>query len=317
MEFLSNYGLFLAKSITFLTVVLLGVAGCFSLSRKSHKHNKVEIESLNAVFDEMQGDMQHAIKKEKPIKRTRQEKREKSKQPNLFVIDFLGDIKASSAHALTKAVSAILLVAKPEDEVVIKLESPGGSVNGYGLCASQLQRIRSKGIPLTVCIDKVAASGGYLMACVANQIVAAPFAIVGSIGVVAQLPNFHRLLKHHQVDVELFTAGEFKRTVTLFGENTDKGRKKFQEELEQIHDAFKHYVLKNRPQLEGEKIATGEHWLAMEAFDYRLVDIIKTSDDYLCEKREKFNIYEVRSPEKTSMMNKLLKPVMQLMHPYA
>lgn len=317
MEFLSNYGLFLAKALTLLIVMLLGLAGFLSLTRKSHKHGKIEIKSLNHYYDGLQEEMQHALKNVKPVKKTRQQKKDKVKQPSMFVIDFCGDIKASHATALTNAVSAILLVAQPEDEVVVRLESPGGSVNGYGLCASQLQRIRSRGIPLTVCIDKVAASGGYLMACVANQIVAAPFAIVGSIGVVAQIPNFHRLLKRHQVDVELFTAGEFKRTVTLFGENTEKGRKKFQEELDQIHEAFKHYVLKNRPQLEGEKIATGEHWLAMDAYDHRLVDVIKTSDDYLCEKRESFNLYEVSSPEKVSLVNKILKPVMQLMHPYA
>jgi serine protease SohB len=310
MEFLSQYGLFLAKSLTLLIVILLAVAGVMALTRKPQV--KIKIKSMNEQFDAMQAELLEVIKQEKPEKQSKQKKKEKSQQPTLFVLDFVGDIKASAADALRKTVSAVLLVAKAKDEVVIRVESPGGSVNGYGLCASQLQRIRDKGIHLTVCIDKVAASGGYLMACVANHIVAAPFAIIGSIGVVAQLPNFHRFLKQHHVDVELYTSGEFKRTVTLFGENSEKGRKKFQEELDHVHDAFKHYVLKNRPQLDIEKVATGEHWLAMEAFDHRLVDAIKTSDDYLTAKRAKFNIYEVSSPEKLSMMHKLMKPVMQL-----
>lgn len=190
-------------------------------------------------------------------------------------------------------------------------------MNGYGLAASQLQRLRDRNIPLTVCIDKIAASGGYLMACVANRIIAAPFAIIGSIGVVAQLPNFHRWLKKHNIDVELLTAGEYKRTLTLFGENTEKGREKFQEDLEKIHDAFKSAVLSNRGQLNINQVSTGEHWLAKDAFDLKLVDSLKTSDDYLAEKMQDFNAFKIAVHGKKSMMEKLLKPAMKLIHPWA
>ena len=108
----------------------------------------------------------------------------------------------------------------------------------YGLAASQMQRIRDKKLKLTVCVDKVAASGGYMMAVVADKIIAAPFAVLGSIGVLAQVPNFHRLLKKHDVDFEMLTAGKYKRTLTMFGENTDKGREKFQEDIEDTHVLF-------------------------------------------------------------------------------
>lgn len=312
MEFLTQYGLFFAKSLTILIFFLLAVGGILSMRRKPKPG--LEIESLNEAFEEMQRDMLKAIKHDKPKKLSRQEKKALKNRSALYVINFCGDIKASAVEELRDVVTAVLSVAVPQDEIMIRIESPGGSVNGYGLAASQLQRIRDKGYPLTACIDKVAASGGYLMACVADHIVAAPFAIVGSVGVVAQLPNFYRFLKKKDVDVELLTAGEYKRTLTMFAENTEKGRQKFQEELEHIHDAFKDYVLKNRPQLKIEKIATGEHWLAVEALALNLVDTIKTSDDYVLDKMAAFNVFEVTLPGKKSFLSKLLKPVNSLVH---
>ncbi|MDP3560078.1 MAG: protease SohB, partial [Legionellaceae bacterium] len=248
-------------------------------------------------------------------KKTKSQKKEH--KPTLYVLDFDGDIKASQVENLRETITAVLSIATRKDEVVLRLKSPGGTVNGYGLAASQLQRIRDKNIPLTVCIDTIAASGGYLMASVAHTILAAPFAIIGSIGVVAQLPNFHRFLKNHQVDVELLTAGEYKRTLTLFGENTAKGREKFQEDLEAIHTLFKAYLQKNRPALDIAKVSTGEHWLAQDALHLHLVDDIKTSDDYLCEKLKDFNLFQVSIYQKPTLSEKLFKPAMRLLHPFA
>lgn len=311
MEFLSQYGLFLLKSITVVIAFLFIFAGFFSISRKPKP--KLEITSLNDDYTQLHSLMSKEILGEK-IKKA---KKSKIKQPKLFVIEFNGDIKASQVEQLRDEVSSILTVATPEDEVLIRIESPGGSVNGYGLAAAQLQRIREKKIHLTACIDKVAASGGYLMACVANKIVAAPFAIIGSIGVVAQIPNFHRWLKKNNIDVELLTAGEYKRTLTLFGENTDKDRKKFQEDLEKIHDAFREYVLTNRSQLEIDKISTGEHWLAKDAFDLRLVDTLATSDEYIINKMSEYKAFKLSITAKESLVNKLFKPALRLMHPWA
>ncbi|MGK3627588.1 protease SohB, partial [Acinetobacter sp. A11] len=148
----------------------------------------------------------------------------------IFVLDFKGDIQASAVENLREEITLILATAKAgRDRIVVRLESPGGMVHGYGLAAAQLVRLRDAGFHLTICVDKVAASGGYMMACIANEIIAAPFAIVGSIGVVAQVPNFNRLLKEHNVDFELYTAGQYKRTVTMFGENTPEGKAKFEE----------------------------------------------------------------------------------------
>ncbi len=311
MDFLAQYGMFLLKSFTIVIAVLLLFVGIFSLGRKPRP--KLEITSLNKEYDEIQ----HRMLKEVLGKKPEKKKKDKMVKPSLYVIDFSGDIKASQADQLRDEVSAILSIAKPEDEVVVRLESPGGAVNGYGLAASQLQRIRDKKIPLTACIDKMAASGGYLMACVANRIIAAPFAIIGSIGVVAQLPNFHRWLKKNDIDVELLTAGEYKRTLTLLGENTDKGRKKFQEDLERIHQKFRDYVLENRQQVDIDKVATGEHWLGRDAFDLRLVDSLKTSDEYLSGKMQTFNCYKITTYGKQSLLSKLLKPAMKLLHPWS
>ncbi|RUR13301.1 protease SohB [Legionella sp. km772] len=311
MEFLSQYGLFLLKTLTVVIALLVIFAGFFSMSRKPKP--KLEIHSLNEQYEHVNSLMSKEVLGEK-IKKV---KKSKEKKPTLYLIDFKGDIKATQVEQLREEITSILTVAKSDDEVVIRIESPGGSVNGYGLAAAQLQRLRDRNIPLTACIDKVAASGGYLMACVANKIVAAPFSIIGSIGVVAQIPNFHRWLKKNNIDVELLTAGEYKRTLTLFGENTDKDREKFQEDLEKIHTAFRQYVLANRSQLNIDEVSTGEHWLAKDAFDLRLVDVLQTSDDYLISKINQFKAFKVCAHPKEPLINKVLKPAMQLMHPWA
>ena len=223
----------------------------------------------------------------------------------VFVLDFNGDIQASAVGNLRNEISAVLQVASDKDEVVVRLESPGGLVHSYGLAASQLKRVRDREIPLTICVDQVAASGGYMMACIGSRLMAAPFAVIGSIGVVAQIPNFHRLLKKNNVDVELMTAGEYKRTLTIFGENTDKMREKFQEELDDTHLLFKQFVRDNRASLDLDKVATGEHWFGLRALELGLVDELKTSDEYLVERSDQAEVFEVRWEEKRRLIDRL------------
>jgi len=229
---------------------------------------------------------------------------EEKAKSTLYVLDFKGSMDAGEVSSLREEVSAVMAVAAPGDEVLLRLESPGGVVHGYGLAASQLQRLRDKGIPLTVAVDKVAASGGYMMACVADRIVAAPFSIIGSIGVVAQIPNFNRLLKRNEIDVELHTAGEFKRTLTLFGENTEEGREKFREDLNETHLLFKQFVHQMRPTLDIDSVATGEHWYGTQALEKGLVDAIGTSDDLIIDRIEKHQVIGVRYARRKSMMDR-------------
>lgn len=233
------------------------------------------------------------------------EKSAETQKSRLFVLDFDGDLYAHAVESLRHEITAVLLIAKPEDEVLIRLESPGGVVHGYGLAASQLRRLRERNIPLTVAVDKVAASGGYMMACVADKIVSAPFAIIGSVGVVAEVPNIHRLLKKHDIDVDVMTAGEFKRTVTFMGENTEKGKQKFRQELEETHQLFKQFVSENRPGLDIEKIATGEHWFGRQALALNLIDEISTSDDLLLKAFENKQVIEVKYQEKRSLIQRI------------
>lgn len=230
---------------------------------------------------------------------------EKTSDNKLYVIDFYGDIKASAADRLREEVSAIISSAKLGDEVVVRLESAGGQVHSYGMAAAQLERIKNAGLVLTVCVDKVAASGGYMMACIADKVIAAPFAIVGSIGVVSQMPNFHDFLKKHDINVELFTAGEYKRTVTMFGENSEEDRAKYQSELERIHQLFKNHVAKYRPNLDIEKVATGEFWFGSDAKDLALVDELGVSDSYLLEKMKTHTVLYVHSHQKPTIIEKL------------
>ncbi|WP_315983159.1 protease SohB [Aliamphritea spongicola] len=221
------------------------------------------------------------------------------------MIDFDGDIKASELEPMREEITAILTMATEKDEVVVRLESPGGMVHTYGLAASQLERIKRQGVPLTVCVDKVAASGGYMMACLADKIIAAPFAILGSIGVVAQLPNFHRLLKKYDVDYEVLTAGEYKRTMTVLGENTEKGREKFIEDLEDTHLLFKEFVGEFRPQVDLEKVATGEVWFGRRSLDVNLIDELQTSDEYLIAACQDADVFTVRYEYKKNLQERL------------
>lgn len=230
----------------------------------------------------------------------------KKNNQKVYVLDFKGDTAASAVDNIREEITLILATAKAgRDRVVVRLESPGGMVHGYGLAAAQLVRLRDAGFQLTICVDKVAASGGYMMACIGSEIIAAPFAVVGSIGVVAQVPNFNRLLKEHHVDFELYTAGQFKRTVTMFGENTPEGKAKFEEELQQTHELFKHFVEKYRPQLNMEKVATGEHWYGRDALDLNLVDKLQTSDEYLLGLLPQHDVYVIQTRRKPTLGEKI------------
>ena len=230
----------------------------------------------------------------------------KKNNQKIYGLDFKGDLQASAVENIREEITLILATAKAgRDRVVVRLESPGGMVHGYGLAAAQLVRLRDAGFNLTICVDKVAASGGYMMACIANEIISAPFAVVGSIGVVAQVPNFNRLLKEHHVDFELYTAGQFKRTVTMFGENTAEGKAKFEEELQQTHNLFKHFVEKYRPKLNIESVATGEHWYGKDALGLNLVDTLQTSDEYILALLSQHDVYVIQTRRKPTLGEKL------------
>lgn len=302
-EFIFQYGLFLAKTLTILAALVVAIIAVFVISAKSvpqRRGDKLEIRKLNDKYDEIRQLLNAGILNKTQQKKFDRDEKKKHKleekqteRKRIYVLSFDGDIKASAVQNLREEITALLTIIKQGDEVFLRLTSSGGLVHSYGLAASQLMRIRDRGIPLTVAVDKVAASGGYMMACVGNRIIAAPFAILGSIGVVAQLPNFNRLMKKHDVDFEQFTAGEYKRTVTLFGENTDAARSKFKDEIEQTHLLFKQFVVENRPHLEIERVASGEHWYGTQALELKLVDELLTSDDFLYTNCQQADLYEV------------------------
>ncbi|MGH1469956.1 MAG: protease SohB [Cellvibrionaceae bacterium] len=331
MEFLAEYGLFLAKAVTFVVCILAVVIFAIAASHKGPKSDRghIEVTKLNDLYKSMSDTLKSAVHDEHDIKQLMKEEKKKEKEQEaarkkelkknknnpekikrehkkrVFVLNFDGDMKASATHQMREEITTVLSVADEKDEVVVRLESGGGMVHSYGLAASQLQRITKKKIPLTICIDKVAASGGYMMACVGNHILAAPFAIIGSIGVVAQIPNFHRLLKKNDIDFEMQTAGEYKRTLTMFAENTDKGREKFSEELEETHHLFKDFIADNRPELDVESVATGETWYGTKALENKLIDDVQTSDEYLTSLSDSSDILEVQYQQKKSLPEKL------------
>lgn len=312
-----NYLFFLLEAFTIVIAIVVVFAFIIAASAKAKigKKGRLEVSSLNQRYQQNQEIIAQKILSKTAFKKLHKahqiekkaQYKQKSAHNNIFVIDFSGDIKASEVSSLTEEINAVLAVATKEDEVVVRLESSGGVVNGYGLAAAQLARLKSAGINLVVVIDRVAASGGYMMASVADKIIASPFAIVGSIGVVAQLPNMHRLLSNKGVDIELHTAGKYKRTLTMFGENTESGREKFKAELEDVHSLFKDHINTYRPSLDVEKVATGEYWFGHMALKLNLVDDLMTSDAYLLEKyqTQHFQLYQVAYKIKKSKFAQL------------
>jgi serine protease SohB len=322
VEFLSEYGLFFAKVITVVIAIIVVIAAMAAQAIKNKSmpghHGHLDIKNLNEHYKDFEHQMKEAVLSDEAVKAAKKEEKKSAKQqkkkqkegaeeskPRLFVLNFNGDVKASELELLRHEITAILTMATKNDEVMVNLESPGGMVHTYGLAASQLKRIRDAGIHLTVCVDKVAASGGYMMACVANKIIAAPFALVGSIGVLAQIPNFNRALKKFDVDYEILTAGEYKAPISMFGEITEKGRNKLKDELEETHVLFKSFISEHRPQVPIDKVATGEVWYGQLALAHQLVDQILTSDDFLMNHRNDRDIYEVSFVEKKSLQEKL------------
>ncbi|OEC36011.1 serine protease SohB [Pseudomonas cuatrocienegasensis] len=314
MEFFLEYAGFLAKTVTVvvaIVVVLAAIAAARSRGRRGS--GQLQVNKLNDFYKHLRQRLESAVLDKAQLKASQKAEAKQAKaakkageqRPRVFVLDFEGDIRASATESLRHEISALLSMATPKDEVVLRLESGGGMVHSYGLASSQLVRIRQAGVPLTVCIDKVAASGGYMMACIGARIVSAPFAILGSIGVVAQLPNVHRLLRKHDIDVEVLTAGEYKRTLTVFGENTEKGREKFQEDLETTHELFKNFVARYRPQLDIDEIATGEVWLGTAALEKQLVDELKTSDEYLAERAVEADLFHLHFAEKKTLQERV------------
>jgi serine protease SohB len=319
-EFLFQYGLFFAKTATWVAAIVVVAIVLANLVHqlRAQSTDQLEVRNLNHRFRDLADSVKHALftpdEWKKEVKAHKAEDKARAKghkagappaRPRVFVLDFHGDLQASATASLREEISAVLQVARADDEALLRLESEGGVVHGYGLAASQLRRVRDAGVKLTVAVDKVAASGGYLMACVADRILAAPFAVVGSIGVVGQLPNFNRLLKKHEIDYELHTAGEHKRTLTLFGENTEAGREKFRETLEDAHALFKSFIQQNRPAVDVAKVATGDHWFGARALELKLVDELKTSDDYLLERSKACDLYELRYKRHRGFLERL------------
>ncbi len=320
----AEYGLFLAKIVTVVVAIAIVITLIANLTqRKKAQRGELRVTRLGEEYKEMKEEVAAALLDPHQHKQWHKNQKKKNKQeakaakarakrgeaapagkPTLYVLDFKGSMDAHEVSALREEVTAVLAVAKPQDEVLLRLESPGGVVHGYGLAASQLQRLRERQIPLTVAVDKVAASGGYMMACVANNIVAAPFAIIGSIGVVAQIPNFNRLLKRNDIDIELHTAGQYKRTLTLLGENTEEGREKFREDLNETHQLFKEFVHSMRPSLDIDAVATGEHWYGVQAQEKGLVDEISTSDDLIIARMQERDVVSLRYMQRKRLMDR-------------
>ena len=308
IELLSNYGLFLLKTLTVVISIVLILS--FIMSTRNNKtEGDITIKNINEEFSLLEENIKKNLLGKSEFKKfvKLRKKNKKTNDKKLFVLDFKGNIKASEIVSLRREISGIILSHQKSDEVLLRLENSGGTVHEHGLAAAQLKRLKDKNIPLTICVDKVAASGGYMMACVANKIIASPFAIIGSIGVLAQVPNFNKLLKNKGIDFEQHTAGNYKRTVTMFGENTDKDREKLGEQLQDIHVLFKDFITTNRKNIDIDKVATGEYWYGPKALELNLIDDIMTSDEYILSMINEFEIFHIQYKKLKTLSDKISK----------
>jgi serine protease SohB len=315
MPFWLDIAAFLVKALI-LVAAIGGLAILIARLARSGdaKDREIKIKSLNERYDDLRDAMNAELVGKKEWKALRKERKKASKArrseapgKRVFVMNFKGDLRATAVKQLGREVDAVLTVARPQtDEAVVRIESGGGTVTGYGLAAAEILRLREHKIKVTASVDQVAASGGYMMACAADRLVAAPFAVVGSIGVVAAVPNLHRLLQKNEIEYEDITAGEYKRTVSVLGEITPAGREHFQSKLDTIHEAFKAHVAEHRPNADITHVANGDHWLAREAHGLGLVDEILAGDELLFRARDSARLYEVRWEARKT-------PVQQLM----
>ncbi|HEX6995995.1 MAG TPA: protease SohB [Gammaproteobacteria bacterium] len=323
-ELAADYALFVAELITVLGLLLIAALIVVGMSRRGAQPDGLEVQHLNRRLEEHADVLRRVVhgkdRFRKLLKRRAKERKKEKKasgegdeRSRVFVLDFKGDLRASAAQSLRHEVSAVLAVATERDLVFVRLENSGGTVHDHGFAASQLVRIKKQGIPLYVAVDKVAASGGYLMACVADKIIAAPFAIIGSIGVLAQLPNFNRLLESKGVEFEQIAAGRYKRTLTMFGKNTDEGREKLKEELAEVHELFKRLIAEHRPQVDVEAVATGEHWYGAKALELKLIDEIASSDDWLLAAARDREVYKVTYKRRRNWSERVLGGVESLL----
>lgn len=315
-ELLLEVGAFTLKSLVLGLVIFGGLLAIIAASLKQKKSGKeIEVQNLSEKSKKRQLQIKAKLLPAAEFKKTLKSEQKKMKKerksrdhhkPRLFVLEFEGDVRATQTEELREQITSLLSVSDPStDQVLVTIESPGGMVHGYGLGAAQLLRIRDKGIRLVAAVDKVAASGGYLMASVANEIIAAPFAVVGSIGVIAQVPNLNRLLKKHDIDYEEVTSGKYKRSVSFLGEITPDGRRHFEKKIEGTHDLFKQFVKDLRPQLNLEEVANGDHWYGKEAVALGLVDRLQTSDDFISQFIESHQVIKLTSPEKKNLVQKV------------
>lgn len=228
------------------------------------------------------------------------------------LLSFNGDINATEVIEFGRAVSMIVQMKDLVSEVYIIINSGGGVVNGYGLLASEIERLHYSEIETYALIDQVAASGGYMAACVANHVVAAPFAYIGSIGVVSEMPNFNQILSDNGINIEQHTAGKSKRTVTPLGKITDEDRNEFKKKLERIHRSFINHVshyrnINDADENKNSIIFSGDYWIAEETVELELglVDEISTSQEFLLDKMKEYNIIEITFQENKTKKSKL------------
>jgi protease-4 len=158
--------------------------------------------------------------------------------------------------------------------IVLRVNSPGGSVSGSEAILFELMRAREAGLPVVVSMGPVAASGGYWIATASDKIIAGPQTITGSIGVFGILPNLESLGSSYGLNWDRVKTNQSSDIFSIARPKTDQEISIIQEYVNQTYERFLSLVGESRKLAlaEVENLAEGRVWTGKEAYDLGLVD---------------------------------------------
>ncbi|WP_343192796.1 S49 family peptidase [Buchnera aphidicola (Taiwanaphis decaspermi)] len=303
MEFIYSYILFIIKtlSVLFFLHLFSKIIIIYILKKNDiYLNNTLKVELLNNHYKKLKNDLSF-FQKKKIIN----QKNVYNKKSNLYILDYNDKIKKNKIKKLREEISSIILVAKKNDEVLLRLENTSDIVYEYGLVIAQLQRLRKKGIKLIISIDKIVSNGGYIIACVADHISASPFSIIGPINIVVNIPNIDKYTQTSNLNNQLNDCNTFTK-LTLIKNNTKIYVNKIFNKLDIKKYIRNSFIKDMRPSLNLNKIFNQNYWIGENAINEKLIDSINTSDDILFSKKDTHNLLKIKYVYKSNIVEKYI-----------
>lgn len=215
--------------------------------------------------------------------------------------DTVGGLGLVGREATTARLREQLDRARAEGDIqglLLRIDSPGGSVTASDIVYHELLRFKQEtGVPVVAELMNVAASGGYYAAMAADEVIAHPTTVTGSIGVVLRGFNFAGLLDKVGVADQTITSGDYKDIGSGFRPMTPEERAILQDIVNAFHARFREVVVAGRPELDAAAVAAladGRVFAAGEAQERGLVDGVGYLQDAIEAARERAGLEEVR-----------------------